>query len=126
MVDSSSSHKITPLGDDDYASWRFELESSLIAKDLVTFMSSADAAADDPDRDRTARAPVGLRVGKQHLRLIFDSGTARIAWGRLYDLFQAQSSARAIILQRDLLTVRIGPAETVSQYVCRTHDLRHA
>ena len=95
------------------------MQALLTLKDLWSAVCGTEG--DVPDKqDRHGKAYLILNVSPQHLKTVKRAKTAREAWKVLHDTYTAQSTARRLLLKRELSTLAKLPAETTTVYLRQT------
>jgi len=117
-----SKFKIDKLTDDNYHSWKLEMQFYFGSKRLWDVVNTR--GEHDPDRDSEARSLLGLHVDKQFLHVVATANTANAAWEALMHLFYTRASASRHQLQRDFTQLTMLPEESISAYVQRCKDMR--
>jgi hypothetical protein len=77
------------------------LEFLLESKGLVGCIDST-ASVPGSDKDRKARALIGLHVKEHHLATVNECKTAKEAWDALALLFKTRTNARKLQLRKEL------------------------
>ena len=91
--------EIEKLDVDNYATWSVKVKSLLVLKDLWRAVSGA---GDVRGADEKALAQILLYVKDHHIVALSKCETAKQAWDKLKDAYQAKSTARRLQLKREL------------------------
>ena len=101
---------IAKLGSDNYTLWSAQMESVLVIKGLWGAVDGADVVS--ADTDKKAWAHMILCVQPEHVGTIQRAESAREAWTTLRNIYQAQSTARQMLLKRELTHLAKSPTES--------------
>jgi len=112
---------IERLDVDNYATWKSRMQFLLISKGL---WGSITDDAPSRDSDMKALAQIGLHVKEHHLAMLVRCGTAKEAWNKLEQIYQAKSNARKLQLRKELTQLRMGSNEPLTKYVARAKDIQ--
>ena len=124
MADATDRVAIERLDVHNYCTWATRIRWLLMQKDLWTCVDPSGDAIEDAGKSCKALAVIGLSVADHHLPVLANCPTARAAWEKLETIFQAKSTARRLLLKRQLNFLRKGPDEPLTKYVARAMDLR--
>ena len=105
---------IVKLDTDIYAVWSIMMKSFCIIKDLWAAVCNEDDPK--PGADEKALAHLSLHVKDHHLPLLSKTKTAAEGWQKLEAFCQAKSTARQLLLKRELNSLRKEPYEPLVQY----------
>ena len=116
---------IEVLDSDNYYIWKQRMEMFLIVKDLWIYVKFGIPAEDTAAivLDGKAKAYIGMAVKTHLLSIVMTSGTSKAAWDALASMFEPKIAARQIVLQRDFLSLRKMPDETLNRYLGRVREL---
>ncbi len=106
---------------DNYATWSIRMRAYLTVKGLWDVVSgeSSDATA-----DKKALAQIVLHVKDQHLSTLVECATAKKASEKLMSMYQAQTTARKLLLRRALTQLKMSATEPLSVYAARVKDIQ--
>ena len=113
---------IEKLDTDNYAVWSVKMKAFLIIKELWSAVTGEDTLR--PGTDEKALAQLALHVKDHHLPSLSKASTAAEAWQKLESVYQAKSTARQLLLKRELNSLRKEPSEPLTNYVSRATDMR--
>ena len=113
---------IEKLDTDNYAVWSVKMKAFLIIKELWSAVTGEDTLR--PGTDEKALAQLALHVKDHHLPSLAKASTAAEAWQKLESVYQAKSTARQLLLKRELNSLRKEPSEPLTNYVRRATDMR--
>lgn len=112
--------KVEKLSEDNYATWRVQIKSSLIRQRLWSAIKpkpTEDVPKNWNDVDEHALAEIILSVNKDLLVLISRCETAYEAWLKLQEQFWKQSPSRKVTLYRELHRIKFSNYDSVNQYL---------
>jgi hypothetical protein len=110
------------LDQDNYGSWSMRMEFLLESRGLGGCIDGT-AAVQGSEKDRKARALIGLYVKEHHLATVSECKTAKEAWEALAQLFKARTNARMLQLRKELGELKMAPTETLAKYFARAKTL---
>jgi hypothetical protein len=98
------------------------LEFLLESQSLIGCIDGT-ASVPGPDKDRKARALIGLHVRKHHLATVNECKTAKEAWDALALLFKTRTNARKLQLRKELSDLKMAPTESLAKYYAGAKSL---
>jgi hypothetical protein len=110
------------LDHDNYGPWSMRMEFLLEAKGLGGCIDGT-ASVQGSEKDRKARALIGLHVKEHHLATVNECKTAKEAWDTLATLFKARTNARKLQLRKELSDLKMAPMESLAKYFARAKTL---
>jgi hypothetical protein len=110
------------LDQDNYGAWCMRMEFLLESKGLGGCIDGT-ASVQGSEKDRKARALIGLHVKEHHLATVNECKTAKDAWTALAQLFKARTNARKLQLRKELSDLKMAPTETLAKYFARAKAL---
>ena len=113
---------IEKLDTNNYAVWSIKMKAFLIIKELWSAVTREDTLR--PGTDEKALAQPALHVKDHHLPSLAKASTAAEAWQKLESVYQAKSTARRLLLKRELNSLSKEPSEPLTNYVSRATDMR--
>ena len=115
---------IPPLGTENYATWSTRMEAALEYKGLWEYIENDLKEDGNTKADRKARGFLVMNVKDQHLSALAKCQTAKQAWDTLARTYAAKSSARTLLLEKDLNQRRKRLDEPLIMYFSRVRDIR--
>jgi len=119
--------------DQDYATWKAQMEALLIREDLwevIEFPAPPGPTAPETEQrawlrqDRRARATIMLYLMPEHYETVDEYTSAHGTWHALRQQFEQVNNARLGNLMQDFANLKLTQAETVTHYVGRAKRLR--
>ena len=105
----------------DYAVWKIQMKSILIAKDLGSAIENEIKAEQDVNsKDAKARALLFASLDNKHVKLVMQCTTAKQIWDRLSEVHEQRSSGTLVALMQEFFNLRMRSDETVQDFVART------
>ncbi len=120
-TNATSVHTVELLDANNYGIWCHRMRFHLISKGLWSAITDDDAPA---DTSLKALAQIGLYVQKHLLTTIARCATAKEAWDTLEKTYQAKTTARKLLLRRELSALKMGTAESLTEYFARAKDIQ--
>lgn len=118
----SSIGSIEPLDDKNYATWKLRMHWSLVTKGLWEAVEGTESAK---EKDARARAQIGLNVTADYQDVVAEATTAKDAWEKLEQLYNARSTASLLLLKRQMHSLEKRPNESLMQYIARAKGIRN-
>ena len=106
----------------NYATWKARMKYLLISKGLWTAVDSTDNV--NPEIDLKALALIGLHVKEHHIPTLERCSTAREAWLQLEAVYQAKTTARKLLLRKQLAQLKMEAGEPITKYVARARGIQ--
>ncbi|KAL4447964.1 hypothetical protein ABPG75_005183, partial [Micractinium tetrahymenae] len=95
--------------------------SQLISKGLWGAVTGDSV---DPAVDQKAHALIVLHVSDHHLMTVGSCSSTKEAWDTLKNTYEAKTTARKLILRRELTQLKMGAAEPLTLYAARAKDIQ--
>lgn len=112
---------IERLNDDNYFIFAPRFQSAMVAADLESALTDANAPAAISAK---VKALLTNHVDDQFVSMVTGCDTAKQAWDTLAATFATRSNARRLQLKFELSSLEMKPSESVSQYATRAMRLR--
>ncbi len=109
----------------NWATWKIDMKSLLITKDLWAPVEPVENAVVDPQLDAKALALITLGVADHHKSLLAQCETSQQAWSALSAVYVAQSNAKRLQLLREMHNLKLLPGEALTVYFSRARDTRN-
>ena len=113
---------IEKLDTDNYAIWSVKMKAFLIIKELWSAVTGEGTLR--PGSDEKALAQLALHVKDHHLPSPAKASTAAEAWQKLESVYQAKSTARQLLLKRELNSLRKELSEPLTNCVGQAINMR--
>lgn len=112
--------KFEQLGPNNYGVWSYRMKLVLANKQLWGAVDPGNLSA---ELDAQSLALIGMHVSDIYLPTIFECKTAKDAWTKLATMLQPASTARMLVLLRELNELRKERGERMVAYVNRAKQL---
>jgi hypothetical protein len=113
---------ITKLNDRNYSVWALQSKFALMNKG---YWNAIDPGTDvSPAIDQKAKAMIGMTVEDHLLPLVDNAKTAKEAWDTFKARYVLNSASSRLHLRRDLNSLKMEGAETMSMYFARARRIR--
>jgi hypothetical protein len=109
----------------NWATWKINMRSLLISKDLWAPVEPVGGAAVNRQLDAKALALITLCVADHHKSFLAECETSQQAWSALNAVYVAQSNAKRLQLLREMHNLKLLPGEALSVYFSRARDTRN-
>lgn len=110
-------------GRENYATWRFAMQTYLQHEELWDCIESNTET--DPKRDTKARTKIILSVDPTNYVHIQEARTAKEVWDKLSSTFDDSGLTRRVGLLRDLCNTSLTECQNVEEYVSRIMNTAH-
>jgi gag-polypeptide of LTR copia-type len=80
----------------------------------------------DPAKDARTKQKIVKSINDGYLYIVYKAPTAKAAWAKLRETFQAKTAANAMQHRRDLTTLRKEQVETMEDYIFRARRIADA
>ncbi len=114
------------LGVSNLPSWKVRTKMHLIRKDLYDIVEDGVVDIKDKDqvkKDRKALAEVGLLIEAFHLTTVDKVTSAKELWESFENLFKAQTTARLMLLRRQMTNLKKEPTEPLPMYIAKAQSI---
>lgn len=113
----TSDKSIEALDLDNYPTWSIRMQMLLTHKDLWEAVSTGG------EKDKKALALICLNVKDHHLLMLSECDTAKKAWDSLKSAYKAKSTARRVLLRREINSLKMEAEEPISKYIARARTI---
>lgn len=117
--------KIEALTDENYSSWKHDVEQVLILADLWEFVESKEAPTTEKGKklDAKAKAVISLNVSTALRPLVHDCARAFDVWKKLKETYDSSGYAGILENMQLLLTLQIGD-DSMGTYFAKVQKIR--
>lgn len=112
-------------GRDNYATWRFAVQTYLQHEELWDCIESNSGTSLDTKRDTKAKTKIILLVDPINYVHIQEAGTAKEVWEKLSMAFDDSGLTRRVGLLRDLCNTSLTGCQNVEEYVSKIMSTAH-
>jgi hypothetical protein len=113
---SQSKFGFEKLGATNYATWKPHMKALLAVRDCIGTLANVEST-------NSNKAFMTMCVEDQHLQTLEMAESAKTAWEALEALYQQTSTANLVQLKKQLSSLQMQAAESITQYVARARNI---